>query len=364
MTRDALSAERSNNFDALRLYAALMVIYGHGFNMAGDIGPGLWGVPFARVGLDVFFSISGYLVTASWDATPRLSTFAVKRALRIWPALAACTILSAFVLGPLLSTKPAGAYYRDAATWHYLGNLVFFTHLYLPAVFLTAPHYVGVANGSVWSLFPEVLCYLTVPLFALLPPRARRWSLLAAGLVCGMRGLWWFEGPHPGGPHVYGAELRYILVTVPFFFIAASYRLFATSRPEFWRGDVAILFLTANWGVAAWFDWWNIPVEWLTLPYIVVTFGRQAMPILRRAARFGDLSYGTYLWAFPVQQFVLTHLKTTQPIPVCVGITLPIAFLSWHLVEKPAVRLRGSLLPLLGNRGLARRDGMGAKARS
>ena len=63
---------RRNNFDALRVTAALMVIHGHGWALADGVGSGLWGVPFARVGLDVFFSISGYLVMTSWERTPRL----------------------------------------------------------------------------------------------------------------------------------------------------------------------------------------------------------------------------------------------------------------------------------------------------
>src|SRR4051812_32564152 len=157
---------RPNNFDALRLYAALMVIYGHGFNMTGGIGPGLWGVPFARVGLDVFFAISGYLVTDSWERAPWLHTYLWKRALRILPGLIACVALSALLLGPLVSHLPPERYFTDLSTYKYLANIAFYQRLYLPGVF-EGLHFSGVVNGSLWSLLPEALCYLTVPLLGL-----------------------------------------------------------------------------------------------------------------------------------------------------------------------------------------------------
>jgi peptidoglycan/LPS O-acetylase OafA/YrhL len=63
------------------------------------------------------------------------------------------------------------------------------------------------------------------------------------------------------------------------------------------------------------------------------------MPIIRQAGRFGDLSYGLYLYAFPVQQLVLTFLpRSTWPVLTCAAATVPLAFLSWHLVERPALR--------------------------
>ena len=338
MTRDALDARHANNFDALRVYAALMVIYGHGFNMTGQVGPGLWGVPFARVGLDVFFSISGYLITGSWEKTPRLGTFFVKRALRLWPALIVCTCLTAFVLGPLVTEDHVRDYLTSRYTFRYLANILFYSRLYLPGVFLHA-HYPGAVNGSLWSLFPEMLCYASVPIFALLPAAIRRVALLLTGLVAGSIGLVMFEGPQPSIAHIYGAEIRYVLVTIPFFFIAAFYRLLESRVGGLFRGDVALLFFAANWGIASWFAWWNIPVEWLTLPYIVIFFGRSAMPVLRRAARFGDVSYGTYLYAFPIQVLVITYIPTGLPIPACAALAILAGFVSWHLVERPAIRL-------------------------
>ena len=101
-----------NNFDALRLLAALMVILGHGQDMKGFIPTILWNFPISRIGLDIFFSISGYLVCDSWLRSPHLPTFLLKRALRIVPALFVCVALTALVLGPLVSTTADAAIFR------------------------------------------------------------------------------------------------------------------------------------------------------------------------------------------------------------------------------------------------------------
>jgi peptidoglycan/LPS O-acetylase OafA/YrhL len=97
----------ANNFDLLRLLAAILVIFAHSFDLLKrpepltSIVPAGWGY----VGVLIFFSISGFLVSRSWVRDPQLISFAVKRALRIMPALVVALILSAVVLGPLVTTE-------------------------------------------------------------------------------------------------------------------------------------------------------------------------------------------------------------------------------------------------------------------
>ena len=124
-----------NNFDALRLFAAGMVIYGHGWILSTDTGPGFWGVPFARIGLDIFFAISGYMVTGSWVRTPRLGPFLTKRALRIFPGLIACVLATAYIMGPRLTRLPVWEYLHNGNVLKYLENIRLFQRLYLPGVF-------------------------------------------------------------------------------------------------------------------------------------------------------------------------------------------------------------------------------------
>ncbi len=332
---------RRNNFDALRVMAALMVIHGHGWVLAGGPGPGLWGVPFARVGLDVFFSISGYLVTGSWERTPRLGTFLSKRALRIFPGLIACVILTVAALGPAMTRLPLAEYAASGDAYRYLANIALRNELFLPGVF-DGLRERGAVNGSLWSLLPEFLCYLTVPLLAVLAGRSRPPVLaLLAGAFGGL-GLFLFYGYQGPVAYIYAVDLKYAFVEVPFFFVGSLLCLLnARVGERLWRADLCLLFFVANYAVSSWFDWWNVPIEWFTLPYMVICFGRMSMPVLRRTGRFGDVSYGLYLYAFPIQQLVLALMPDTPwPVLTCVLLTTPLAFLSWHLVERPALRWR------------------------
>jgi peptidoglycan/LPS O-acetylase OafA/YrhL len=331
---------RRNNFDALRVIAALMVIHGHGWALSTGDGPGLWGVPFARVGLDIFFSISGYLVTASWERTPRLSEYLAKRSLRIFPGLIACVLVTVVAVGLLATNWQVQQYFGAAATWRYLLNIPLFQELFLPGAFASMRE-LGAVNGSLWSLLPEFVCYLTVPLFALLPSPARRAALAVSGMLLGAVGLYLFEG-YDGAPLVlYHLDLKYALVEMPFFFGGSLLRLLEGRVHGRYRADLCLVFLTGNYVISTWTGWGNLPFEWITLPYMVICFGRMSLPVFNQAARFGDLSYGLYLYAFPIQQLVLARLPGIQlPVIACVVFTVSVAFLSWHVIEKPALRAR------------------------
>lgn len=339
----ASGTHRHNNFDALRIMAALMVVHGHGWMLTGGPNPSLWGIPFARVGLDVFFSISGYLVTGSWERLPRLGPFLVKRALRIFPGLVACVLVSMLVIGPAVTALPLHRYFASAGTWRYLANIALFLELFLPGVF-TSHGGDQAVNGSIWSLLPEFLCYLTVPLLALLQGRLRLAALVGSGLTAGILCLFFFYFTTRQAPFLYHLDTKYALAEVPFFMAGGVIALLERRVPGLWRADVGLVFFSANYIVSSWFSWGNLPVEWMTLPYVVLCFGRMSMPVLRRAGRFGDMSYGLYLYAFPIQQLVLHAMPGDRyPVLTCAALSVIAGLLSWHLVEKPSLTLKRSV---------------------
>ena len=335
---------RHNNFDALRLMAALLVVHGHGADLTGTHAAGLWNLPYHRVGLDIFFAISGYLVTGSWERRPAFADFLLKRALRIFPGLVACVALTVCVLGVLSTTLPLGRYFADGGLL-YFTNIALLLQLTLPGVFAHSA-----VNGSLWSLGPEFCCYLTVPALAALRGRWRLAGLLVLAFVAGSVSIAVFSGDLPMLPLIWHIDPKYALAEVPFFAVGGLLRLVElnlarTGRVEaLWRADLCLLFMILNYGVSAWFGPGNLPVEWLTLPYMVICFGRMALPVLSRAGRFGDASYGTYLYAYPIQKLVL-ELWPRDPVPVltCAALSLCAGLLSWHLVERPA-QLWGRLL--------------------
>ncbi len=169
-TRASLFEMTRNGLDALRLLAALMVMWGHAFALHGD-GVG-YEVHAERAGVGIFFLISGCLVTQSWVRDPSLLRFAARRALRIMPALVVVVVLTAFVLGPFVTSLPAGAYLRDGWTWAYLRWAVLIPgSFHLPGVFPNNPGE-SVADGSLRTLPLEAICYALVAVAGLLRGRA------------------------------------------------------------------------------------------------------------------------------------------------------------------------------------------------
>ena len=104
-TLEAHSEGRENNFDVLRLGAATAVLLSHSFVVTGEAEPLIGHWPLGTLGVEVFFAISGFLIAMSWWRRPGLRSFFVRRGLRIMPALIVTVMVSAFLLGPLVTTE-------------------------------------------------------------------------------------------------------------------------------------------------------------------------------------------------------------------------------------------------------------------
>ena len=333
---------RRTNFDALRIFAALIVLYGNGWVLTGGPGRGLWGAPFARIGIDLLFAISGYLAAGSWDRKPRLGAFLAKRVLRVFPGLIACVLATILVAGPLATHLPLRWYVLNKLTIKYLANIALYLQLWLPGVF-QGQQWNGAVNPMLWTLFPGLLCIVAVPALARLRWPYSAWILLAAAVLCAGASLFLPEGYEQRFPahlgHVLGRE---VLIEIPFFLAGALLLWLEKHGRNLWRADLAMLCFAANWIAATWINGWDVIVEWVTLPYMAVCFGRMSAPLLGQAGRLGNPSYGLYLYAFPIQQLIVARMPgDPHPILTCAAITLPVAFLSWHLVERPALRWAG-----------------------
>ena len=167
-----------DNFLLLRFIASALVIYGHSYAMAGSAGAqgdiiarNSWGpgVYTGSIAVDMFFVISGFLVTASYVRRDNIFAFIKSRSLRILPAYIACIFLSAFVLGALYTNLPLPDYWANPATRDYVITNLKFGDLSwtLPGVFTDNPHK-DIINGCLWTLPAEVRMYLYVAIFGLL----------------------------------------------------------------------------------------------------------------------------------------------------------------------------------------------------
>lgn len=333
------SSHRINSFDALRLLGAVLVIYGHGYVLAGQFDKlPVWGGLAPHVmGVVIFFTISGYLIWSSWNRRSNWQNYWAARFLRIVPALAVVVVLSTFVLGPLITTAPIADYFASSQTWVYLTNIFMFDPQYqLPGVFQAQPLSDAV-NGSLWTLRAEFLCYLAVPLSVLLPKVTRKYVLGAAAL-----GLLWF-----------GMTTDVVVLESNLTMAAFYWGFFAAGA---FVAEVGLL-RRASWPITA-----LLLVVWLAFAQVGLTLasviglscfaiailmiGIRDLPGVRDAARFGDLSYGMYLVAFPVQQLLLQlypHLELSWSMVLVTLISAVLAMGLWWLVEAPSLRAKGAV---------------------
>jgi peptidoglycan/LPS O-acetylase OafA/YrhL len=331
----------SNNFDAVRLAAAFFVVFGHAFAIMGEAPPGVWGMSISTLGLKIFFCVSGYLVTDSWERQPNVLAFLTKRALRIFPGLIAVITVSAVILGPCLTPLSLSDYFANGRFINYFRNCFLYIVYDLPGLF---PHNaIPVAvNGSLWSLPVEFFCYFTVPIAALLSRKIRIAVLMGLTILCGAMGMMFlltYKGPQIV---FYATDVAAAISVMCFFMFGAVLRLVEIRVPT--RVDVALILCLVNYGITGLVPSVIDPVLWFTLPYIVIAFGRATTPGLRMASAFGDLSYGMYLSCFPLQQVISQYLHgritPEQSLLLVTPAAIVYALMSWHLVERPCLSLK------------------------
>ena len=335
---------RSNNFDALRLVAALLVIWGHQFAIMGRSVPLFWHNEPGAVGVVLFFAISGYLVTISWLADPHLLRFAARRALRIWPGLIAAVLLCVGVLGPLVSTLPAAEYWSHSLTRGYFANMWLDTRYALPGVFDSNP-FPSSVNGPLWTIPLEVTCYVALALLGALGLVRMRFfpPLMLLTLAAALQ--WRYSPTADELMPAWSPLLQYAL----FFTLGASlacWRAVWLPRRLLTAAVlVALLLLLRLMGPAV----ISGQVPLLVIATLGVIWGTAATPLLHRAGHWGDFSYGLYIYAFPVQQLIIWVFANQIGFAAALGLSIAgallLAALSWHLLEKPALAFKPRRVP-------------------
>lgn len=341
-----LTGGRARGMDVLRLAAATLVIVAHSYALTNHGEPlqRFGGPEFGDIAVAVFFAISGFLVTASWVSDPRLRSFVLRRALRILPGLWVVLLVTVAV-GLVVTDLSPVSYLTSVSTWRYPLEraVVFSTRPDLPGVFTTNP-YGAAVNGSLWTLPVEVTAYGATLILGVSGLLARRRSLvLLAVLALFAVQETAMRGTTSLGVTNAGSVLHWLVHFGLFYAVGALLFLY--------RERIPLSFALAAAALVVWLASFHSEaltvVGQLTLPYIVLVLGYRAPAAVDRVMRrIGDLSYGTYIYAFPVQQTIIhydTHIGPVALIAATVPATYACAFLSWRLVEQPALRLRRRL---------------------
>jgi peptidoglycan/LPS O-acetylase OafA/YrhL len=317
---------RENNFDGLRLLGAFLVLGSHQFALSGRQEPlAVAPYTFGTLGVLIFFSISGFLVASSWRSDPHILRFAARRFLRIWPALAVVVIGLAVLAAIFRSTErhAALAFLKNLVLIHNDDGKFFATNSYTQL------------DGSIWTIPIEVSCYAGFAAIALI---SRKW--LAIALACtSVLALWWLARFSDAGMREAALQMGH--PTYAWWF--GAFFLFGALLC-WWPRLQALTLLWAAAGLAI-ILLGKVSLGLLVLlPPVVVAIGLRSWLIVRRCGRFGDLSYGLYLFAWPVQQTVVLFLGRERPLllllAVSAAITTLFAYASWHLVEKQALKLK------------------------
>jgi peptidoglycan/LPS O-acetylase OafA/YrhL len=334
-------------FDTLRVVLSFSVILWHCFPLTqGSSDPikETWGWALAYPIIPMFFALSGFLVTGS-ALRLTLRNFALARGLRIVPALAVDTLVTILIIGPLFTTMPLSEFYSDPETHRYLLNIVGEIHYELPGVFLDNP-YPDVVNGSLWTIAPELGCYLAMGILIALG-WAKNWrlTLLFTLLAFVIVVVAMYSETIQNTPVIRRASMPGGKL-IPFFLLGSLAYLLRHRIPLSLKGfwiAFAVIPVAALFGSR---DWWENPF-WVVLSapfltYLVIAFGMMKLPKLPIFDR-GDYSYGVYLYGFPIQQGIIAIFGTMAPLTLFVftiPVVLLLAMFSWHVVEKPTLRLR------------------------
>ena len=349
LVNDSLVTKGKNNFNLLRLLAALGVIITHAYALLGlperdfvaIVTHGL--LSFSRLGVYVFFVISGFLIAYSLSHSSSILNFFWKRLLRIFPALIVVLILTVFVVGPTITKAPLKTYFTQLGTYHYLlgGISLYDTQHQLLGVFTDNPH-PGV-NGSLWTLPYEWTCYVLLACSLWFIKKRRAWVLGALILVSiALRVL---IGHYQIGLVIDFLHLdsrQFLLFNTLFLLGALALEMRHTIKFR-WIGATVL----AVGLVILSFYYKKLSFYWMLVAVPYITIWLASLPLTNRLGRWfndQDFSYGFYIYAFPVSQILVAYFKNNLSVLTLAVfttlLTFPLAFLSWHFIERPCLKFK------------------------
>lgn len=334
---------RTNNFNGLRLLFAVLVLFAHAFTLAAPgedpvlIATG-GRISLARLAVNGFFVISGFLVWRSLLASASVWDYLRKRALRIFPALIVITLLCVAVLGPLVTTLSAHGYWADPATRAYALNPLWMlrggVRFELPGVFTDAP--ITAVNSSLWTIPYELFCYGFVLLRFPLRRAGRMPAVVLGALFIAVA----LAGLHPWSGSLPHTSFAYDTLTdvLPFFlggaFIAQLNGERYLTNWMLPAALTALLMADLLWLTQGRLEHMLLPPLVIGLAYLPV---RWSLP-----TQFGDISYGLYLAGWPAQQLLFHSAGVSGWALFGCSLVAAVIYglLSWHLLEKHALAWR------------------------
>ncbi|MFZ6770685.1 acyltransferase family protein [Undibacterium sp. Di26W] len=337
MTLSKFADGHDNNFNLIRIIAAISVLIGHSFSLLGYEEPftKLLGMSIGTLAVDVFFISSGFLVGKSLLTRRSAIEYLTSRFLRIFPALALLTFLSTFILGPLFTTLPLTSYFTDLETYQFLlkgVTILAGISMKLPGVF--EDHKFTAVNGSLWTIIYELKMYLLLLIFWAVFRRIGKSQIAPLGYV--LVAVSFVSGLMLILQNFYGQNESHLIRFIFMFFTGTSFYV--------WKDKIQlkpIYFLVfTGLGLCAFFISKEIyfATYCITISYLLFYIAYVPSGLIRKFNLVGDYSYGVYIYAFPVQQMVISLLPGISIAAMAASsivVTFLFAIFSWHCVESP-----------------------------
>jgi peptidoglycan/LPS O-acetylase OafA/YrhL len=351
---ESISVPKSNNFDLIRLFAAAQVALMHSVNhLAIDFKvPSVTAAAGFFPGVPIFFFVSGFLISRSFERNPRVSEFAANRILRIYPALIVCLAVS------ILSVVATG-YFRARPVAP--DTLVAWIAAQVSVVQFFNPEFlrgygVGVLNGSLWTISVELQFYVLIPcIYAALhsyfskrlASNAFLLSLIMIFMLANRLYMW-------GAPR-YGGLFAFEIVGVtfiPWVYMFLFGVLFQRNCEMIHRGvrgkflPLLVIYCLVCWFASSRLGWvfGNSlhPALFVILIVLIFAAAYSNNRLSDRILRRNDISYGIYIYHMPVINLLLAERMggSTVGLSIAIAVTIVLAFASWILIERPALALK------------------------
>jgi peptidoglycan/LPS O-acetylase OafA/YrhL len=321
-----------NNFDLLRLLAATQVIFDHSIHHLN--------IPISQLGTDilylfpgvkVFFIISGYLISASYERNNNIKDYFRNRALRIYPGLWACIFLSIIVI----SITGVSFFNKQTIAW-LPSQLV--GVIYTPP-FLESYGF-GSYNGSLWTIPLELQFYLLLPIVYLLVPKNKLNKLFFILLFIFMGLSCWYLLDRTGSlafklvrysfiPHFY-----IFLIGVIFQRLQLYKSRFIYNKGLYWFvGYVVLNLLLVNRINPIVFNFGYT----ILLAFCLLSLAYTIPNLSKKLLRTNDISYGIYIYHGLILT-VIVQERWSVPVFVVIILSYIMGYLSWISIEKPFIQ--------------------------
>jgi peptidoglycan/LPS O-acetylase OafA/YrhL len=330
-----MKANKPNQFNFMRFILAMMVLLAHAPELIdGNRSRELLTLifrknfSFGEIAVGGFFILSGFLISKSWHDQPNPSLFIEKRVRRIFPAFIVASLSCALVVGPL-GASSALQYFSDFDPLAFLAGALTLSLPVIPPVFAGQPY--PFVNGAMWTIPIEFACYLGVLAIGMAGGFRRPVCLAVTASLLGICVL-----QHSGIRLVWLTPLHPDLAA--FFAVGCCYYVFRDDiRLTSKRAAIAagVLFI----GLFS-YRWHHLAFA-LAGSYLLFHFAFADIPRLANFGKLPDVSYGLYLYGWPIQKLIIWFYPGISPwvlFVISAMAAIAAGWASWHVIEKRFIR--------------------------